>query len=104
MPELPAGLPKEQFEVRYRNERQVELAFEEHRFFDVRRWKILNQTDGFVTGMRITKEDEDYLYNRIKLQDRATNSDKYLMYPIPLNEASKMENFTGVNWQNPGWN
>jgi hypothetical protein len=103
MPELPAGLSKEQFEVRYRNERQVELAFEEHRFFDVRRWKILDKTDGFVTGMRITKEDGDYTYDRVKLQDRGTTSDKYLMYPIPLKEASKMENFTGVSWQNLGW-
>ena len=51
MPPLPAGLSKEAFEVRYRNERRVEFAFEEHRFFDVRRWKILNETDKFVTGM-----------------------------------------------------
>lgn len=103
MPSLPAGLSKEAFEVRYRNERQVELAFEEHRFFDVRRWKILNETDKFVTGMRITQDGDDFIYNRIKLQDRGTNVDKYLMFPINLSEVSKMETFTGVSWQNPGW-
>lgn len=103
MPALPTGLSKEDFEVRYRNERQVELAFEEHRFFDVRRWKILNQTDGFVTGMKITKTDNGYNYNRIKLKDRGTNADKYLLYPINQLEVSKMENFTDNNWQNPGW-
>jgi hypothetical protein len=82
----------------------VEFAFEEHRFFDVRRWKILKETDGFVTGMRITKEaGNKYVYNRFKLQDRGTNADKYLMFPIHLNEVSKMEAFTGENWQNPGW-
>ncbi len=103
MPPLPAGLTKEQFQVRYRNERQVELAFEEHRFFDVRRWKILNQTDGFVTGMKITKNGAGYTYTRIKLKDRGTNTDKYLMYPIDQVEVSKMNTYTGSSWQNPGW-
>jgi hypothetical protein len=103
MPPLPTGLTPEEFQVRYRNERQVELAFEEHRFFDVRRWKILNETDKFVTGMRIVKENDKFIYNRFKLQERGTNADKYLILPISLSEASKMESFTGVNWQNPGW-
>ncbi len=103
MPPLPLGLSKENFEVRYRNERQVELAFEEHRFFDVRRWKILNETDGFVTGMKITKDESGYTYTRIKLKDRGTNSDKYLMYPIDQSEVSKMDGYTGTSWQNPGW-
>lgn len=103
MPPLSAGLSKEEFEVRYRNERQVELAFEEHRFFDVRRWKILNETDGFVTGMKITKENNSYTYTRIKLKDRGTNTEKYLLYPIDQSEVSKMESYTGTSWQNPGW-
>lgn len=103
MPALPTGLSKEVFQIRYRNERQVELAFEEHRFFDVRRWKILGETDKFVSGMRITKNGNSYIYNRFKLQDRGTNVDKYLLSPIKLSEVSKMLSFTGVNWQNPGW-
>lgn len=103
MPALPTGLSKVDFEKRYRNERQVELAFEEHRFFDVRRWKILNQTDKFVSAMRITKNGNTYLYDRFKLQDRGTNVDKYLLQPIKLSEVSKMENFTNTSWQNPGW-
>ena len=103
MPALPAGLSKADFEKRYRNERQVELAFEEHRFFDVRRWKILNETDKFVTAMRITKTGNNYTYQRFKLQDRGTNIDKYLWQPLSLSEATKMENYTGNIWQNPGW-
>lgn len=103
MPSLPAGLSKEDFEVRYRNERRVELAFEEHRFFDVRRWKILNETDQFVTGIRITKTDDGFTYARFKLQDRGTNSDKYLLQPINQSEVTKMQSYTGQNWQNPGW-
>lgn len=103
MPALPLGLSKSDFEMRYRNERRVELAFEEHRFFDVRRWKIHNETDGFVSGMRITREGNNYTYNRIKLQDRGTSADKYLLWPISQSEVAKMESFTGESWQNPGW-
>ena len=104
MPPLPAGMSKEDFEKRYRNERRVELAFEEHRFFDVRRWKILGETDEFVTAMRITKdEDNRYTYTRVKLATRGTNADKYLMFPLNQLEVTKMNAATGVNWQNPGW-
>src|SRR5690625_1881440 len=56
MPDLPENLSIEAFEKRYRNERRVELAYEEHRFFDVRRWMILDQTDQFVTGLGSTYE------------------------------------------------
>ncbi len=84
MPGLPRGLSKDVFGKRYRNERRVELAFEEHRFFDVRRWKILQETDGFVTGMKIDRAlDGSFNYSRIKLMQRDTNSDKYLMFPDP---------------------
>jgi hypothetical protein len=104
MPELPAGLSKDEFEKRYRNERRVELAFEEHRFFDVRRWKILNETDRGVTGMRITKTDDGtFNYERIKMVNRQTYTDKYLLYPIPQSEVAKILQYTGTNWQNPGW-
>jgi hypothetical protein len=103
MPPLPTGLSKTEFEKRYRNERRVEFAFEEHRFFDVRRWKILNETDNFVTGMRITKSGSNYTYTRFKLAERHTNSDKYLLFPLSQSEAAKMEDATGVEWQNPGW-
>ncbi len=103
MPALPSGLSNEDFEARYRNERRVELAFEEHRFFDVRRWNILSQTDDFVTGMRITKSGDKFEYNRFKLEDRKSNTDKYLMYPIPQDEVDKMIEISGKDWQNPGW-
>ena len=72
MPELPSGMSKDEFERRYRNERRVELAFEEHRFFDVRRWKILEQTDRGVSGMQITKDEnkisltKEYKWYRVK--------------------------------------
>lgn len=104
MPGFPAGMSKGDFEKKYRNERAVELAFEEHRFFDVRRWKILAETDKFVTGMRITKNNDVLTYERFKFENRESNQDRFLMYPLDQNEADKIRQLTGVNWQNPGWN
>lgn len=103
MPEFPAGMTKDAFEKKYRNERRVEFAFEEHRFFDVRRWKILEQTDKFVTGTRITKSDTGLSYNRFKFADRNCSSEKFLMYPVDQSEVEKIIGFTGEKWQNPGW-
>ncbi|MBE8713724.1 RagB/SusD family nutrient uptake outer membrane protein [Sphingobacterium hungaricum] len=103
MPEIPAGLSKEQFELRYRNERRIEFAFEDHRYFDVRRWKILEQTDRFVTGMRIEKVGNNFTYTRFKFENRNAWEDKFLLYPINKSEVDKVLRLTGENWQNPGW-
>lgn len=104
MPGLPSGMNKADFERRYRKERRVELAFEDHRFYDVRRWKILEETDKFVTGMKIIRNaDGSYEYNRIRLADRGCAESKFYLYPIVQSEISKMMLHTGVNWQNPGW-
>ena len=105
MPAFPLGMSVAAFETKYRNERRVELAYEEHRFFDVRRWKILDQTDKFVTGMRITMDPSTgvFTYNRFKFADRNCSSTKWLMYPIDQAEVNKVIGFSGANWQNPGW-
>lgn len=103
MPNLPTGLGKADFEIRYRNERRVEFAFEEHRYFDVRRWKILDQTDKSVTGMKITKDGSNYTYTRFKFNDRNSYSSKWLLYPLDQDEVNKIIGYTGTNWQNPGW-
>lgn len=103
MPAFSSGMSKDAFEKKYRNERRIELAFEEHRFFDVRRWEILDQTDKIVTGVRITKTGSNLTFSRFKFTDRNAWSNKYLMYPIDQAEVDKMINLTGQNWQNPGW-
>lgn len=104
MPDIPTGLSKDEFEKRYRNERRVELAFEGHRYFDVRRWKIMEQFEHYVTGMRITKEaDESFSYQRISFE-RDSYKEKLYFYPIPQTEVDKMFSYTGTDWQNPGWN
>ena len=103
MPPFPSGMTSADFERKYRNERRVELAFEEHRYFDVRRWRILEETERYVTGMRITQEGGNLNYTRIGFE-RGSWLDKYYLYPVPQNEVNKMQDHTGVNWQNNGWN
>jgi len=103
MPPFPTGMSAAEFERKYRNERRIEFAFEEHRFFDVRRWNMLEETERYVTGMRITEDGGNFTYNRIVFE-RGSWLDKYYLYPIPQGEVNKMQDHTNTNWQNPGWN
>lgn len=104
MPDFPTGMSKDEFTKKYRNERRIEYAMEQLRYFDVRRWKILGQTEKFVTGMRITKASDGTLtYTRFRFKDRASYDDKYLLFPLDVTDVSKMMKLTGVNWQNAGW-
>jgi hypothetical protein len=94
------------FRKKYRNERRIELSFEQHRFYDVRRWMILEKTDKNMTGMNpIMNESKayDYTNSRFSLSVRKCNESKFLMFPIPSSEVSKMEEYTNENWQNPQW-
>lgn len=102
MPALPAGLTKDQLRERIRRERRVELAIEEHRFWDVRRWKILDQTDKLVTGMEITKGAGNvFTYKRFVSERRNAWQDKYRVFPIPIGDASNIPDFSKN--QNAGW-
>ncbi|MBQ9597355.1 MAG: RagB/SusD family nutrient uptake outer membrane protein [Bacteroidales bacterium] len=94
------------FLLRLKNERRVELAFEEHRFFDVRRWTRpdgdLRATDAVVHGIRITVQGGVRQYARFSF-DRQCYENKYLKYPIDIQEVRRMLHLTGLNWQNRGW-
>lgn len=110
MPELPSGLSQEEMILRVRHERRVELAFEENRYFDVRRWTDpdgdLSDTDKWITAMEITREEDgSYSYSRktVRSQERRNYSNKFLLLPIPLSEANRLEAITGNKWQNQGW-
>ncbi|MEC5145697.1 hypothetical protein UNH65_19210 [Chitinophaga sp. 180180018-2] len=100
------SLTQSGFRARYRNERRVELSFEQHRFFDVRRWKILEKTDQQITGMNISRKPDgtfNYANARFSVDSRRSNATRFLLFPLPFAEVSKMERYTGANWQNPGW-
>ncbi|HWK58871.1 MAG TPA: RagB/SusD family nutrient uptake outer membrane protein [Parapedobacter sp.] len=109
MPELPQGLSKDQLLLRIRNERRVELAFEAHRYFDVRRWNTpdgnLEKTDRWITAVDITRNgDGSYTYARVPVsRERLSYARKFMWFPIPLDDANIMIGLTGENWQNPEW-
>lgn len=110
MPDLPTGLSQNDLRLRLRNERRVELAMEEDRYFDIRRWSSpngdLSATDKWVGAMDITRNaNGTYSYTRrpVRLTERKCYTNKYLKIPISLNEANRMRTLTGENWQNPGW-
>nr|QIM10887.1 membrane protein [uncultured Muribaculaceae bacterium] len=86
--------------AKIRHERKVELAFEEHRFYDVRRWKIGETTDtGEFHGINITKmADGTKKYEIFKIQDRLFKAADYLL-PIPNYECRKND----LLEQNPGY-
>ncbi|MDE7396105.1 MAG: RagB/SusD family nutrient uptake outer membrane protein, partial [Muribaculum sp.] len=102
-----------------RHERQVELAIEEHRYFDVRRWGRPGediQEEKYLTGMWIFgsgKDPKKYTYNRFVLgashgeqPSKPTYAAKHRLLPIPLKESSNLGAQTGFGssyWQNPGW-
>jgi len=86
-PALPAGLTQVQMRDAIRRERQVELAFEEHRFYDVRRWKIANVTENVPAyGVDVTTNGATTTYTRkVALSGRAF-ADKHYWLPIPRSE------------------
>ena len=95
MPDFSEGMSSSDFWSRYKNERMVELAFEGHRFWDVRRWKEGGFTS--IGRMLITKNSDDsFTYTRsIKA---LVWDDKMYFYPIPDSEIRKNPNLK----QNPG--
>ncbi|HEY0608679.1 MAG TPA: RagB/SusD family nutrient uptake outer membrane protein [Chitinophaga sp.] len=86
-PALPAGLTQTQMRDAIRRERQVELAFEEHRFYDVRRWRIANVTENVPAyGVDVTRSGTTTTYTRkVALSGRAF-ADKHYWLPIPRSE------------------
>ncbi len=100
MPPLPEGLSQSEMRDRIRHERRIELAFEDHRFWDLRRWNlgttILNSP---LKGVRITKNsDNTFGYQVITVENRVFEPKMYF-YPIPQNDLN-----IGQGWvQNPLW-
>jgi hypothetical protein len=101
MPNLPLGLNQAQLRDRIRHERMIELAFEDHRFWDVRRWKIAEQDGimkGAMYGQKINKLTAGgYSYTVFPYETRIFNTYEYL-HGFDLTEVRK-----GNLIQNPGW-
>lgn len=81
-----------------RKERAVELAFEDHRIWDVKRWNVaVEALNRPLYGITVTPAGNGWIYDRKVVQDRVFENKMYL-YPIPEAEIWK----TGMT-NNPGW-
>ncbi|WP_316831542.1 RagB/SusD family nutrient uptake outer membrane protein [Pedobacter aquatilis] len=83
------------------NERRIELAFEDHRFNDIRRWKIAATVlKGYNTVDIITRIGTSTYKHTIGTAPRPLNfRDAMYLLPIPLSEIQKMP----LMEQNPGY-
>lgn len=94
---LPTGLTQETMRERIRHERRIELVFENHRFWDVRRWMIAEKVDNKVVHRVEVDEDGSITYP--VFQNRIFNPEKHYLFPIPQSEIDKNKALE----QNPGW-
>lgn len=100
MPPLPAGLSKIQMRERIRRERRIELAFEGHRFWDIRRWRIGTSVMKDARGMRAEKTGENtYTYTPFVIEARIYQP-AFDLFPIPQSERNRNAALT----QNAGYN
>jgi starch-binding outer membrane protein, SusD/RagB family len=102
MPPIPATVTGDELRRRLYNERRIELAFEEHRYWDVRRWKIAMDIENRpIFGLDIIKDPTTGVktYNRIQLLQRKFE-DKMHLLPIEANEVQRNK---GMLTQTPGW-
>ncbi|AYL94414.1 RagB/SusD family nutrient uptake outer membrane protein [Mucilaginibacter celer] len=96
---LPAGLSKEEMRKYIQNERRIELAFEEHRFWDVRRWKIAGDTENIQSqGMEVKRTNTTATFTKFNVTKHNFRAAMYL-WPFPLSETGKSPTLV----QNPGY-
>jgi len=95
---------KDLFRTLIMNERRVELAFENQRFFDLRRQLLPLNED--IKGVEITKTTTGFIYSGTNpneagkiVESRKLNEQKYYYLPIPYSEIAKNPNLK----QNKGW-
>jgi starch-binding outer membrane protein, SusD/RagB family len=102
LPDLPSGLSQVDMRTRIRNERRIELAYEEHRYFDVRRWKIASQEENEkALGISVKKNDNGtFTYTVKEALTGKKFEEKHYWFPIPLDEINASG---GAIEQNPGY-
>lgn len=95
------------FRVLFQNESRLEFAFENHRYFDLRRWLL--PLDEVVRGMKVTQDEAGvYVYtgtdpddtgSQIEIEPRNFDSNRYYYHPLPYAEMAKNPNLEN----NQGW-
>ena len=98
-----AGMPEadgDDFKNKLINEWRVEFAFEDHRFWDVRRWKIGDETQRELVAVNIRRDEDGTLNFYRQVYENRKWTDRMYFYPIPQSELFKNRNLYP---QNIGW-
>lgn len=96
---IAAAIAKDAMRTLIRNERRIELAFEEHRFWDIRRWKTAaTELTTPLRGVRVTKNGTGVNYQLFNVMTPVFPQ-RYYHMPIPYDEANKNTALI----QNEGW-
>jgi hypothetical protein len=97
---LDPGMNKDQMRAIIRNERRIELAFEEHWFWDIRRWMVAENTENVMMhGMKVIRDNGvPPSFQQFEVRKRNFRNAMYL-FPIPESEVAKSKQLL----QNPYW-
>jgi starch-binding outer membrane protein, SusD/RagB family len=101
---MPDVLPiytnsKEVFRDRIRNERAVELYHENHRFHDIRRWRIAHEVLKNLYVLELIKDGDQLIFGKKLVDIPRVFDEKHYWYPFPTNQVEMLSRFK----QNPGW-
>ncbi|MDR0542431.1 MAG: RagB/SusD family nutrient uptake outer membrane protein [Dysgonamonadaceae bacterium] len=93
---------KDAMREKIKHERRIELAFEDHRYWDLIRWKDAEtELNKPLKGVRATKNPDDtFSYEEFNVEYRKFIAPKMYYFPIPNSEILKSN---GILKQNPGW-
>ena len=83
---IPTGVDQNELRELIKNERRIELSFEEHRFWDLRRWKMSTALAATLQGLTIIQNDPLYVMQPVNTMIFQT---KYYHMPIPYSEIIK---------------
>lgn len=80
---VPVGITQDDLRKLIKNERRIELSFEEHRFWDLRRWKMKDELAASLQGLTITQNGASYAVQTV---NSMVFQQKYYHMPIPYSE------------------
>lgn len=98
MPLISQGSQAELRE-KLRHEKRIEMVFEEHRFWDIRRWKIAGDDDVLAIYKMKMDTDGNLIDSGKELWEQRVWNDRDYIFPIPQSERDKNSNLD----QNPGY-
>ncbi len=95
-----SSFTKEEMRKIIRTERTIELCYEGHRCWDIRRWKMGEEMFNTpVKGWKINGSSATEFYQVVDTEERVFLSPGYYLFPIKIKELEINTNLV----QNPGW-